>query len=257
MAIHVAKSLMRHAIWLALLPALLGRAAVAGPPFRTDDPVPVELGHWEIYEFSTATHVVGDTAGILSGIDANYGAAPDLQLHAALPIAFDKPSGNGLAAGYGDTEFGIKYRFLTEDEDGWRPQAAIYPAIDFPTGSARRGLGTGHTHVFLPTWLQKTFGDWTTFAGVGYWINPGLGNRDYWYFGWAVQRQIADNLALGGEVFHQTSNTVDGKDQTGFDLGITYDLNDHYHLLFSAGQGMQNRATTNAFTYYAALQCTF
>jgi len=219
--------------------------------------VPVELNHWEIYEFSTATHVEGDTAGILSGIDANYGAAPDLQLHAAVPIAFDKPTGGGMVLGYGDTEFGFKYRFMTEDENGWRPQAAIYPAIDFPTGNPARNLGTGHTHMFLPTWVQKSFGDWTTFAGVGYWINPGVGNRDYWYFGWAVQRQIADNLAIGGEVFHQTPNTVGGKDQTGFDLGATFDLNEHYHLMFSAGQGIQNRVTTNAFTYYAALQFTF
>jgi hypothetical protein len=111
--------------------------ATAGPPFRTDDPEPVEVGHWEIYEFSAATHVTGDTAGILSGIDANYGAAPELQLHAAFPIAFDKPGGNGMVLrGYGDTEFGFKYRFLTEDEHSWWPQAAIYPAVDFPTGNA-------------------------------------------------------------------------------------------------------------------------
>jgi hypothetical protein len=68
----------------------------ASPPFRTDHPEPVEVGHWKIYEFSAATHVTGDTAGILSGIDANYGAALELQLHAAFPIAFDKPSGNGM-----------------------------------------------------------------------------------------------------------------------------------------------------------------
>src|SRR5271163_2304771 len=143
---------------LAVLLALLAPHSVAaGPPFRTDDPVPVELNHWEIYEFSTATHVEGDTAGILSGIDANYGAAPNLQLHAAVPIAFDKPTGGGMVLGYGDTEFGFKYRFMTEDENGWRPQAAIYPAIDFPTGNPARNLGTGHTHMFLPTWVQKSF----------------------------------------------------------------------------------------------------
>jgi hypothetical protein len=59
----------------------------------------VEVGHWEIFEFSTATRVTDDTAGTLSGIDANFGAAPELQLHAAFPIAFDKPDGTGLVAG--------------------------------------------------------------------------------------------------------------------------------------------------------------
>ena len=236
---------------------LCPQEARAGPPFRTDDPVPVELGHWEIYTFSAATHAAGDTAGILSGIDANYGAAPDLQLHATFPAAFDKPDRGSMAVGYGDTEFGFKYRFLAEDEAGWRPQAAIYPAIDLPTGNAARNLGGGHTRVFLPVWLQKGFGPWTTFAGAGYLINPGIGNRDFWYFGWAVQRQITNNLAVGGELFHQTADTADGKYQTGFDLGIIYDLSEHYHLMFSAGQGVQNRATTDAFSYYASIQFTF
>lgn len=236
---------------------LAAHPAAAGPPYRTDDPEPVEPHHWEIYDFSTATHLKGDTAGVLSGIDANYGAASGLQLHAAFPIAFDNPSGGGMKLGAGDTEFGFKYRLVKSDAGGWLPEFAIYPVVDFPTGNAARSLGTGHTHAFLPTWLQKSFGDWTTFAGAGYWINPGAGNRNYWYFGWAVQRQVSDNVAIGGEIFHQTANTVGGNDQTGFDLGVTYDLNEHYHLLFSAGQGSQNRTTTNEFTYYAALQFTF
>lgn len=91
---------------------------------------------------------------------------------------------------------------------------------------------------------------------AGYWINPGIGNHDFWYFGWAAQRQIAENLALGGELFHQTADTANGKDQTVFDLGVIYDLSEHYHLMFSAGQGVQNRATTDAFSYYASIQFT-
>lgn len=62
--------------------------AHAGPPFVTDDPVPVEPGHWEIYGFSMGTVTHGDSAGILPGIDANYGALPNLHLHALLPVAW-------------------------------------------------------------------------------------------------------------------------------------------------------------------------
>ena len=54
----------------------------------------------------------------------------------------------------------------------------------------------------------KKFGDWTSFAGLGYWINPGYGNRNFWYFGLAVQRQITDKLAVGGEIFNQTGDEV-------------------------------------------------
>jgi len=236
---------------------LLSGSAVAGPPFRTDDPEPVEYQHWEIYAFSAATQVQGDTAGILPGVEINYGAAPNLQLHIIAPLAFDKSSGSGMQYGYGDTEFGIKYHFIQEDEEGWRPQVGVFPLIEAPTGDPGRNLGAGHAREFLPLWLQKSFGDWTTYGGGGYWFNPGTGNKNYWFFGWLFQRKVTDQLTLGGELFHQTADTVGGLDSTGFNLGGIYDVTENYHLLFSAGRGIQNVSSTNAFSYYLALQWTF
>ncbi len=170
-------------------------AARAGPPFRTDDPEPVEYQHWEVYGFSTATSVAGDTSGTLPGVELNYGALPELQLHVIAPLAFDAPSGSGTKFGMGDTELGVKYRFVTEDADGWRPQIGVFPLVELPTANSGRGLGTGYTQVFLPLWIQKSFGAWTTYGGGGYWHNPGAGNRDYWFAGWLVQRQVTDALA--------------------------------------------------------------
>jgi hypothetical protein len=55
---------------IALLIAVFApHTGSAGPPFRTDDPVPVEPQHWKICLFSTGTHAAGGTAGILPGID--------------------------------------------------------------------------------------------------------------------------------------------------------------------------------------------
>jgi len=72
---------------------------------------------------------------------------------------------------------------------------------------------------------------------------------------------------LSGEIFHQTSFATGGpgspvfplgsKDTTGFNLGGTYDFDQNHHLLFSAGRALQNASTTNAFSYYLALQWTF
>ena len=39
------------------------QTALAGPPFRTDDPVPVAYGHYELYTAAIGTHVKGDTSG--------------------------------------------------------------------------------------------------------------------------------------------------------------------------------------------------
>jgi hypothetical protein len=155
--------------------ALCATQAVAGPPFRTDDPEPVDYERWEFYLFSTGTHVRGDTAATLPGVELNYGVLPDLQLHVIAPLAFDHASGSSAQFGYGDTELGVKYRFIQEDENGWRPMVGVFP-LQVPTGNSDRGLGTGSTHAYLPVWLQKSFGDWTTYGGGGYWINPGVGN---------------------------------------------------------------------------------
>ena len=115
--------------------------AHAGPPFRTDDPVPVELGHYEFYSFSTGTHLKGDTSGELPGFELTYGLIPNGQLQIGAGTAFAAPSNGGTVFGYGDTEVSFKYRFIQEDKDGLRPQVAIFPAVQIPTGNHDRGLG--------------------------------------------------------------------------------------------------------------------
>jgi len=230
--------------------------AFAGPPFITDDPEPVDLGHWEVYGFSAGTHVHGDTAGTLAGTEVNYGAAPELQLHVIIPLAFDDPAGGAMQTGIGDIELGAKYRFLDPGPDDWWPEAGLFPLVELPSGNADRGLGAGQTREYFPLWLQKDFGKWTTYGGGGYWNNPGPGERNYWFVGWLLQLQITNQLALGGELFHQTSDKVGEGDTSGFNLGGIYDVTDHYHLLFSAGRGLQNAETANDFSYYFALQWT-
>jgi hypothetical protein len=236
---------------------LMPGSAIAGPPFRTDDPEPVEYQHWEVDGFSQATHIRGDTSGTLPGLEVNYGAAPNLQLHLVAPFAFDKPSGGSWQSGYGDTELGVKYRFVEEDEEGWWPMIGVFPMLEAPTGDAHRGLGAGHAREFLPLWLQKSFGEWQTYGGGGYWINPGAGNKNYWFAGWQLQRKITEQLTLGGEIFHQTADTVGARDSTGFNLGGFFDFTENHHLLFSFGRGVQHATDTNEFSYYIAYQLTF
>lgn len=243
---------------VAALAAMLAPVtAMAGPPFRTDDPEPVEYQHWEIYGFSAGTHSRDNTNLTLPGLEVNYGAAPDLMVHVVAPLVYDKTTGTSAQYGYGDTELGVKYRFIDEDEKGWRPMVGVFPLVELPSGDQNRGLGTGHTRAFIPLWIQKSFGGWTTYGGGGYWINPGAGNKDYWFAGWVLQRQVTEQLTLGGEVFHQTADTVGGRDSTGFNLGGFYDITENHHILFSAGRGLQHASDTNEFSYYLGYQYTF
>ena len=88
--------------------------------------------------------------------------------------------------------------------------SAVYPLVQLPTGDESRGLGAGHVLAFLPIWAQKSFGDWTTYGGGGYWINQGgVGDKDYWFFGGLLKRKVTDRLSIAGEIFHQTANSID------------------------------------------------
>jgi hypothetical protein len=61
---------------------------------------------------------------------------------------------------------------------------------------------------------------------------------------------------VGGEIFHQTANTIDGHDSTGFNFGAIYDINEHNHVLFSAGRGLQNASDTNDFSWFVGFLIT-
>jgi hypothetical protein len=231
---------------------LLGSAALGGPPFETDDPEPTPEGHFESYLFTAGTQAAGMFSGTSAGVEVNYGAFADTQVTLALPFDFESPPGAGARFGLGDAALSVKYRFVEEDEDGWRPQIAVFPEIDLPL----RSSAGKNARQFFPVWVQKSFGDWTTFGGGGYWNNPGAGNRDYWFTGWALLRKISPVFTAGVEIFHQTADTVDGTDATSVGVGAMYDLSEAFRLVGSFNTGVQNHAAGNACSYFVALEWT-
>jgi hypothetical protein len=232
----------------------VGTAALAfgGPPFVTDDPVPVDFQHWEVYLAAQYIHESNGANGTLPQVEVNYGIAPNLQLHLIAPVAFDSSPGMARQTGYGDTEVGAKFRFVGNDDS--QLQVAVFPIAELPTGDAGKGLGSGHLHGYLPLWLQETSGAWTAYGGAGYWINPGAGNRNWFFTGVLVQRQILPNLALGAELFHETASGSASRSNSDVNLGFIWDLNDTLHILASAGPTIQGPAGYQA---YFAVQFTF
>jgi hypothetical protein len=240
--------------WLALSPCCVTGMAWAGPPFQTDDPEPVPLHHYEINAVAQGTWTQSGRSGALPLTEITYGGAPDLQLHAAVPLAFNQAAGGTTQLGIGNAEFGAKYRFV--DETDRLPMVATYPTYILPTGSVARGLGNGRAQLLLPVWLQKSWGPWTANGGVAYLINHAPGAESNWFVGALIQRQIGQQLRLGLEVFHRSRPSPDLPSSTGFNVGGTYDLDKHHHLLFSAGCGLLNRQQTNKASLYFAYQIT-
>ena len=225
---------------------------LAGPPFLTDDPEPVDYQQWEFYVASMHFQTADGWSGTAPHIEVNYGVITNVQLHLIAPLAYNAPSDGGSHYGYGDTELGVKFRFIQETEH--LPQVGVFPLLEVPTGNESEGLGTGHLHAFLPVWAQKSFGDWTVYGGGGYGINPGSGNENWGFVGMVLQRQVTKNVMLGGEIYHNTTMVTGGRDDTAFNLGTVIDFTEHQHLLFSAGRSIDGPTD---FQCYIAWQFTF
>jgi len=229
-----------------------GRPALGGPPYVTDDPQPTDYAHFEIYLFNGGT-AIRDGIGSASGLDFNYGAAPDLQLTAVIPLAIDSPKGGRTATGLGNIELAAKYKILHQESFGW--DIAIFPRVFLPAGSP--AVGERHTSLLLPIWLGRTWGDWSTFGGGGCELSRGGDSQNFCLMGWALTRQVLPDLQIGAELNHQTADTRRGRATSGIGAGVIYDLNDHYHLMGSVGPGIQNAGDTNRTSWYTALLITF
>jgi hypothetical protein len=228
----------RAAFLLALIVAVaIAGPAQAGPPYVTDDPEPTDTGHFEDYLYVQGTRAGAPLSGPGVGIEINYGAFADTQLSLSLPLN-PNPGAGGMGVVWAPLGGGVKYRFIEEDDDGWRPQVAIFPQIFIPVGSTAHSAPTTE---LLPLWLQKSFGPWTTFGGGGFTNNPGAGNRDFVIYGWSLTYQLSDSLQLGGEAFGQTRASVGDRGSTAAGFGWIYDLSAEWHLIGSVNTGIVHR----------------
>lgn len=235
----------------AIAAALLSLPALAGPPYITDDPEPTDTGHYEIYFFSEGASAHAGRDGS-AGVDFNYGAAENLQLTVTLPIAWTAPTDGGSTAGFGNIELAAKYQFLHQRDAG--VDVAFFPRVFLPAGSS--AVGENHASLLLPLWLQRASGAWTMFGGGGCEIHRGGDSKDFCMLGAAVAWQVNERFQIGTEVYHQTADTRDGAASTVVDVGAVYDLGPHFHLMASAGPGLENRNRADRVVWYAALLWT-
>jgi len=202
----------------------------------------------ELYLSWLGLRTPGGAAGSLPLVEFNAGILPETQFHIVAPLAYAKPAGGPVTRGYGDTEIGLKVRLLRETDT--LPQVGLFPMVEVPTGSAERGLGAGHTQVYLPLWLQKSWGPWISYGGYGWWRNPGDGQRNWHYLGWLLQRDLSARITVGGELFRRSAATQGGVASDGFNLGAILNLSERNHILVSAGRNLSGDRETHLYLGY-------
>jgi hypothetical protein len=231
-----------------------------GPPYQTDDPVPVDYGHYEFYIFGGAdgTPVEMDSTG--PAFEFNWGAIPRVQLHAILPWGVAVPLNSAVyasASGQGPTEFGLtdmelgtKIAFIKETPHF--PQIGIFPMYEMPTGNYNKGLGVGKVWYKLPFWMQKNWGKWLFDGGAGYQLVTQNGYRSFPYTGWLIKKELSERLELGAEVFahgREGVATAQTQSATLIDAGGYYHFkhNPNEQFLFCYGHSVAGQTENYAY----------
>jgi hypothetical protein len=245
---------------VALLPALaVARLWAQGPPFQTDDPVPVDLHHYEFYIFGAMDGTTAEIDSTAPAIEFNWGALPRVQLHAVLPWGTAAPSNNPIylpggtgptSFGLTDAELGVKIALFKETDR--LPQIGTFTMFEMPTGNYARGLGVGKVSYKIPLWLQKNIGHWLLDGGAGYQVVRQTGYRSFPYGGFLVKYKFGERLELGGEVF---SHAREGFAAAQTEASTMIDIGGYYHFkhhpgeqfLFCYGQSVAGQTENYAY----------
>jgi hypothetical protein len=216
----------------------------AGPPFVTEDPEPPPPGGWEINVPFILERTPGETEMNAPLFDLNYGL-PNIQLKLEIPVEIVHDDSDGTVSGAGDLVLGVKWRFLNNERSQF--QLGTYPQVLVPTGDHSRGLGQGGSAFVLPVIAQKSWDKWTLYGNVGYWWQAGADNRDYFYAGAVLEREINERLELGVELFGNSPKERGGRSEFAFNVGGSWKLNKHLNLLFTGGRDIVG--DTHAMAY--------
>jgi len=230
-----------------------------GPPYQTDDPVPVDYRHYEFYIFGSMDGTPAEYDSTGPAFEFNWGALPRLQLHLIAPFGSISPTNKPIYApggigpsafGYTDMELGAKIAFIKESK--YIPQIGPFTMFEMPTGSFAKGLGVGKVWYKLPLWAQKNIGHWLLDGGGGETIVPQAQYRNYPYGAFLLKYAFGERLELGGELFaHGREGFAAAQTQASrmIDIGGYYHFKHHpgEQFLFCYGHSVSGQTEQYAY----------
>jgi len=217
-------------------------------PFYTDDPSVTEPGKFH-FEFFNEFDFLQDSQfpnlrQNTVNYKLNYGLPHSLELDVDSPyLAIFRAFGNA-PVGVGDTNLGMKWSFHKESEAASLPAMSTSMYIEFPTGDARQGLGSGLTDYWLNFIAQHSFSKKTSRItanlGIVFAGNTSTGvlgvqtNRGRVYTGGlSLLHDFSEKLTLGAELYGGVSRTRElGRSQLQAMIGGQYTIRDGLAVTF-------------------------
>ncbi len=231
--------------------------AVGGPPLVTDDPDTPGDGHWEINLASITQRSASGYLVALPDADINYGWGEHVQLKADVPWTFAQPAGESWRSGPGFANYGVKWRFVDEDDAG--VSVSTYPQYAHSVGSdsIRRQIAPAGSQFFLPIEVSSKVGDFELDGEVG--RNFVTDGPNQWEGGFVVGHNCGDEMDCLAEVHVTYSEATPGtvvptgpSTATLVNVGLTKKLTDSMTLLAAAGRefGKKTPGQIDALIYF-------
>jgi hypothetical protein len=154
-----------------------------------------------------------------------------------------------LISGFGATDFGVRWRFVDQDESGFALSAYPQLLINLVPSSAARGLTTADREFFLPEFSTE----WDTFQ-----FDVELGRNfvergpDAWIGGVIVAHTCGPPLQCGVELRGEFTG---GQLEPLANSGAHWQINNHPTVLASAGREFSSNFDPHqSFVFYCGIQ---
>src|SRR5271169_6228007 len=211
-------------------------SASAGPPLLTDDPDTPGDKHWVINVAFILNKYQTESTYEAPNLDLNYGLGNNIQIKYEVPRLILREQGIGTQTGLGNSNFGVKWRFLDEEE--YEVNMSTYPQFEFNpmTSVVNRGLVEKGMSLLLPVEVSKKMGSVLINGEVGYTFEQY--HEGEWLYGFFIGYDLRENLTILGEIHGVTSNELKINDAV-FNMGTQWDFTKRYGLLASAGRSFE------------------
>ena len=228
------KAICGSAVAVALILFPPGALAQGGPPLITDDPDTPGPGYWEINLAGIVEKSPGDRRLEAPLADINYGVGPRIQLKFEVPWLNVRESGKPVQAGLGNSNVGVKWRFL--GQEGQRIAWATYPQVEVNTGRvmAEKGFVNEGSQFLLPTEVTIQVSRLEINGEVG--RNFVQNGDDGWIFGIATEVEFDRGFELVGELSGASTAELI------VNVGARKKMSRQIVLLTAAGRGVRGPA---------------
>lgn len=220
-----------HGALIALALSTSVALAQGGPPLVTDDPETPGDGHWEINLATIASTTTAGRALTAPDADINYGWGDRVQLKVDVPWVLAKDTGQAWQSGIGAGDFGVKWRFIDRDREGW--SVSTYPQYirSLLASSTNRGLASPERQFLLPLEAATELGGFGWDAELG--RNFVQGGASQWVVGMVGAHACATQVECLIEI-HETVAPHDN--QVLWNLGLRWKLDGSVTLLLAGGR---------------------